>query len=67
MPADTRYRPPTKVQSTEIPWLSMVNAADPERARALHHEQIYPEDRNGFSNGRKFFGNNAKLGAYADD
>lgn len=65
MPADTRYRPPTKVTSLELPFLALVTRADPDWARAKHREQTYPDTPGiGFSNGKIFYGNPTNSGAY---
>lgn len=67
MPADTRYRPPTKVSTNEVTFLSLVLRADPDWARAKHREQEYPDlAGQGFANGRIFYADGTRRGAYGD-
>jgi hypothetical protein len=58
MPADTRYRPPTKVVSNTIPIETIVARADPDFERETRREPFYEFDR------RTFYGNNATSGPY---
>jgi hypothetical protein len=58
MPADTRYRPPTKVVSISIPLKTIVVRADPDFERMTRRETFYE-----FTS-RTFYGNNATAGAY---
>lgn len=60
MPVDNRYRPPTKVVTTSIPFKTLVVRADPNFERETRREVFYD-----FSNGRKFIEDNAKQGPYA--
>lgn len=60
MPADTRYRPPTKVTTISIPFKTLVVRADPDFERASHREPFYE-----FSSGRKFIEDNSRQGPYA--
>ena len=59
MPADTRYRPPTKVVSTSIPLKTLVVRANPDFERETRREPFYE-----FVN-RTFYGNNATSGPYS--
>lgn len=58
MPADTRYKPPTKVKTLVVPLKTLVVRADPDFERKTRREPFYE-----FS-GRTFYGNNATSGAY---
>lgn len=60
MAADTRYKPPTRVISTVIPYLTIVNAADPDLQRETRREPFYEFTKH------TFYGNNFKSGAYED-
>ena len=62
MPADTRYRPPIKGTSREIPFSTLVIQADPDWARAKHNEIEFIT-----SNGRVFRGDPNRRGAYAPE
>lgn len=58
MPADTRYKPPTKVTTLSVPLKTIVVRADPDFERQTRREPFYEFSR------RTFFGNNATSGAY---
>lgn len=55
----TPYRPPTKVTNVVIPFLTIVQRADPDFQRAKKREPYYH-----FANGRTFYGDNATTGPY---
>lgn len=55
----TLYKPPTKVVTTQVTYLSMVNRADPDWARLKRMEVEYE-----MSNGRIFTGDPNHRGAY---
>jgi len=57
---DSRYRPPTLVTATEIPWLSVVQRADPDFEQDRHREYVYGP----FENGRWFWVDPTNTGAY---
>lgn len=61
MPTDTRYKPPTKVRTRQIPYRAMVLRADPQLEYMNRHQPFYE-----FSNGRKFTGNEKQHGVYVD-
>ena len=54
----TRYTPPTKVRTMEIPYKVMVLRADPGFEAARIKEPFYE------FTGRTFYGDNRKRGAY---
>lgn len=54
------YKPPTKVQTLEIPYRVLVLRADPSFEYAKRHEPFYE-----FSNGRRFDENTAVQGPYS--
>lgn len=56
------YKPPTKVTTVQIPFLTLVMRADPDFQRAKRREPFYS-----FANGRTFYGNNATSGPYDDN
>ena len=56
------YKPPTKVTTTQVPWLSIVQRADPNFERAKHHEQEYAPWYSG--QGRTFYADPYRRGAY---
>lgn len=41
MPADTRYRPPTAVQTRTITLEALVDRLDPDHERGKHWEEFY--------------------------
>lgn len=55
------YRPPTKVKTVQVPFLTLVLRADPDFQRAKRREPFYE-----ISNGRTFYGNNTTSGPYED-
>lgn len=55
------YKPPTKVRTVQVPFLTLVLRADPDFQRAKRREPFYEG-----SNGRTFYGNNATSGPYED-
>ncbi len=57
---DSVYRPPTRVVAVDIPWLTVVQKADPEFERRRRHEWFYGP----FENGRVFYEDPMKSGAY---
>lgn len=57
-PPGPRYLPPTRVVTTEIPYLALVNQADPEFERRKHREVEYAFD------GRAFLADPYNRGAY---
>jgi len=54
------YKPPTKVVTTETPWLAMVTRADPEFARQKFREVFYER-----SDGKVFIENPYQQGPYS--
>lgn len=60
MPADTRYKPPTKVITTTVQFKTLVVRADPDFEREKRNEVFYE-----MSNGRVFRANSDKQGPYA--
>lgn len=56
-----RYSPPTRVTTIQIPFLAIVNRADPDRERLKHREPQFYE----WSHGKVFYGDPYHLGAYA--
>lgn len=52
------YKPPTKVVTTQFPWLALVSAADPDFQRKKHREVEYE-----FA-GKNFFADPTVRGAY---
>lgn len=52
------YRPPTRVVTTQVPWLALVTQADPDWARKKYREVEYAFDQ------RAFFANPNQRGAY---
>lgn len=60
MTMTTRYNPPTKVVTTEVPFKVLVIRADPSFEAAKTKEPFYK-----FSNGREFNENTARQGAYS--
>lgn len=55
----TPYKPPTKVTTVSVPFLTLVMRADPDYQRAKRREPYYD-----FANGRTFYGDNATTGPY---
>lgn len=55
----TLYRPPTKVSTMSVPWLSVVTRSDPDWARDRHREIQYE-----FTN-RRWYVNPDVDGAYS--
>lgn len=58
MPADTRYKPRTKVTTLSVPFKTIVVRADPDFERQTRREPFYE-----FTS-RTFYGNNATSGPY---
>lgn len=56
-----RYQPPTRVTTTEMPYLTLVMRADPDWASMKHRETEYEFSK------RVFIGDPDHRGAYADD
>lgn len=56
----SRYNPPTKVQTLDIPYRVLVLRADPSFEYAKRNEPFYE-----FSNGRRFNENTAIQGPYS--
>ena len=57
----TRYNPPHRVRQLNVPYRAAVLQNDPEHEAAKRKETLYE-----FSNGRKFRGDNRRLGPYSD-
>lgn len=57
--AAARYNPPTRVVRVEMPFLTIVQQADPDWNYHKHHEAEYT-----FSNGRVFYGDPYHRGPY---
>lgn len=55
-----RYNPPTRVVRVEVPYLTIVQQADPDWNYHKHHEVEYE----GFANGRVFYADPYRRGAY---
>lgn len=59
------YRPPTRGSAVEVPWATLVRAADPNFDRFNHRTPVYE-----MSNGRTFYEDPSVSGPYnrsADD
>lgn len=56
----TRYNPPVKVKTLQVPFKSLVLRADPEFEAAKHKEPFYE------FTGRTFREDTAKQGPYSD-
>lgn len=55
------YKPPTKVTTIQIPFLAMVNRADPDRERTKHREPQFFE----FSHGKVFYADPFHVGSFS--